>query len=203
MDLGRFVANVCGTGLIMKCQYCEKPATFHITELTEPSGPQVMHLCEEHARGFLQKEASNPTASIAGALAKQLNLGQTKAELEELDQKECPVCGISFFEFRNTGRLGCPFDYTHFASDLMPLLSNIHDSVEHTGKRPRRAAASVDSQVQMIQLRREMEEAVDREDYERASEIRDELLRIEQLGTVAAADSDSDQSEAIDGDSQE
>ena len=203
MDLGRFVANVCGTGLIMKCQYCEKPATFHITELTEPSGPQVMHLCEEHARGFLQKEASNPTASIAGALAKQLNLGQTKAELEELDQKECPVCGISFFEFRNTGRLGCPFDYTHFASDLMPLLSNIHDSVEHTGKRPKRAAASVDSQVQMIQLRREMEEAVDREDYERASEIRDELLRIEQLGTVAAADSDSDQSEAIDGDSKE
>ena len=187
----------------MKCQYCEKPATFHITELTEPSGPQVMHLCEEHARGFLQKEASNPTASIAGALAKQLNLGQTKAELEELDQKECPVCGISFFEFRNTGRLGCPFDYTHFASDLMPLLSNIHDSVEQTGKRPKRAAASVDSQVQMIQLRREMEEAVDREDYERASEIRDELLRIEQLGTVAAADSDSDQSESIDGDSKE
>jgi protein arginine kinase activator len=196
-------ANVCGTGLIMKCQYCEKPATFHITELTEPSGPQVMHLCEEHARGFLQKEASSPTASIAGALAKQLNLGQTKAELEELDQKECPVCGISFFEFRNTGRLGCPFDYTHFASDLMPLLTNIHDSVEHTGKRPRRAAASVDSQVQMIQLRREMEEAVDREDYERASEIRDELIRIEQLGTVEAADSDSDQSEAIDGDSKE
>ena len=44
----------------MKCQYCEKPATFHITELTEPTGPQVMHLCEEHARGFLQKEAASP-----------------------------------------------------------------------------------------------------------------------------------------------
>ena len=56
----------------MKCQYCEKPATFHITELTGPDGPQVMHLCEEHARGFLQKESATPTASIAGALAKQL-----------------------------------------------------------------------------------------------------------------------------------
>jgi protein arginine kinase activator len=196
-------ANVGGTGQIMKCQYCEKPATFHITELTEPSGPQVMHLCEEHARGFLQKEASSPTASIAGALAKQLNLGQTKAELEELDQKECPVCGISFFEFRNTGRLGCPFDYTHFAEDLMPLLTNIHDSVEHKGKRPKRAAASVDSQAQMIQLRRDMEEAVDREDYERASEIRDELLRIEHSGTAQAADSDTEQPDAIDGDSEE
>jgi protein arginine kinase activator len=167
----------------MKCQYCEKPATFHITELTGPGGPQVMHLCEEHARGFLQKEAPTPAASIAGALAKQLNLGQTKQELAELDQKECPVCGISFFEFRNTGRLGCPYDYTHFENDLIPLLTNIHDSVEHSGKRPRRAAAA-DSQAQMIQLRREMEEAVEREDYERASEIRDELLEIEQSGSI-------------------
>lgn len=164
----------------MKCQYCEKPATFHITELTGDSGPEVVHLCEEHARGFLQKEAVNPAASIAGALAKQLNLGQTKQELAELDQKECPVCGISFFEFRNTGRLGCPYDYTHFADDLEPLLINIHDSLEHTGKRPRRAATSADSHAHMIQLRREMEEAVEREDYERASEIRDELRRMEQ-----------------------
>ena len=167
----------------MKCQYCEKPATFHITELTEPGGPKVMHLCEEHARGFLQKEAATPAASIAGALAKQLNLGQTKQELAELDQKECPVCGISFFEFRNTGRLGCPFDYTHFSEDLVPLLTNIHDSVEHCGKRPRRAAAA-DSHAELIQLRREMEEAVEREDYERASEIRDELRRIEEAGST-------------------
>lgn len=163
----------------MKCQYCEKPATFHITEITEPSGSQVMHLCEEHARGFLQKEEANPVASIASALAKQLDLGQTKKDLEELDQKSCPVCGISFFEFRNTGRLGCPFDYSHFASDLLPLMTNIHESVEHVGKRPRRSAAA-DSQALMIQLRREMEEAVEREDYERASEIRDELKRMEQ-----------------------
>lgn len=173
----------------MKCQYCEKPATFHITELTEPSGPQVMHLCEEHARGFLQKDSSSPAASVAGALAQQLNLGQTKKQLAELDQKECPVCGISFFEFRNTGRLGCPYDYTHFESDLTPLLTNIHDSLEHCGKRPRRAAASADSQAMMIQLRREMEEAVEREDYERASEIRDELLRIEQSGVESDATS--------------
>ncbi len=138
-----------------------------------------MHLCEEHARGFLQKEEANPVASIASALAKQLDLGQTKKDLEELDQKSCPVCGISFFEFRNTGRLGCPFDYSHFASDLLPLMTNIHESVEHVGKRPRRSAAA-DSQALMIQLRREMEEAVEREDYERASEIRDELKRMEQ-----------------------
>ncbi len=60
----------------------------------------------------------------------------------------------------------------------------------------------------MIQLRREMEEAVDREDYERASEIRDELLRIEQLGNEPpAADSKTprlaNRLTATDGDSEE
>ncbi|TWU08287.1 UvrB/UvrC motif-containing protein [Stieleria varia] len=174
----------------MKCQYCEKPATFHITELTEPTGPQVMHLCEEHAKTFLNKDPSSGVASIAGVLANQL--GQSKEELEELDQKECPVCGISFFEFRNSGRLGCPYDYTHFETDLQPLLRNVHDKLEHVGKRPKRAAASADSQAKMIQLRREMEEAIEREDYERASKIRDELRSMESVQTPGAGSDDGD-----------
>ena len=32
----------------MKCQRCDKSATFHITELTGGK-PQELHLCEEHA----------------------------------------------------------------------------------------------------------------------------------------------------------
>ena len=57
----------------------------------------------------------------------------------------------------------------------------MHDSTEHSGKRPNRAA-NADSQARMIQLRREMEEAVELEDYERASEIRDELKTLESSG---------------------
>ncbi len=59
----------------MKCQFCEKPATFHITELTEPNGPQVMHLCEEHARGFLQKEAVNPSRFDRRSLGQTTEFG--------------------------------------------------------------------------------------------------------------------------------
>ena len=41
----------------MKCQHCERPATFHITELTDEV-PDELHLCEEHARGnLIQVEA--------------------------------------------------------------------------------------------------------------------------------------------------
>ncbi|EMI42186.1 UvrB/UvrC motif-containing protein [Rhodopirellula sp. SWK7] len=163
----------------MKCQYCDKPATFHITELTQPGGPQILHLCEHHARTVLQKDEPSPIKTITGALAKQLQLGQTKEELQKLDKKECPSCGITFFEFRNSGRLGCPMDYTHFESDLTPLLINIHDSLEHTGKRPSRAAANVDAQAELIGLRKAMEAAVQSEDYEKASQIRDKINEIQ------------------------
>ncbi len=81
--------------------------------------------------------------SLAGVLAQQLAVGQTAEELAQLDQRACPVCGITFYEFRNQGRLGCPHDYVCFKAELEPLIVNIHGETEHVGKKPahvRRAA---------------------------------------------------------------
>ena len=88
----------------MKCQHCEKPATFHITELTGTE-PHELHLCEDHARVYLTQaeEVQKETPSVAGVLAQQLQLGQTAQELARLDQQACPVCGITFYEFRQQG----------------------------------------------------------------------------------------------------
>jgi protein arginine kinase activator len=164
----------------MKCQYCEKPATFHITELLGEE-PQELHLCEDHARVYL-----NPTtAKEQGAASKesgasaQVKVGQTAEELARLDQQACPVCGITFYEFRNVGRLGCPHDYVCFEDELEPLIVNIHGDTQHVGKRPKHGVHGTDQQTRLIQLRREMREAVEQEDYERASERRDEIRRIE------------------------
>lgn len=164
----------------MKCQQCEKPATFHITELTAGT-PQEVHLCEDHARVYLTQadevEVESPT--LAGVLAQQLKLGQTAQELARLDQQACPVCGITFYEFRQHGRLGCPHDYVAFESELAPLISNIHGDEKHTGKRPKRVSHSTDRRTDLIRLRREMKEAVEREEYERASVLRDQIREIE------------------------
>lgn len=164
----------------MKCQHCEKPATFHITELTEPTGPVIVHLCEEHARIYLSQEnTESPTNALAGMLAKQLKLDQTAEQLAKLDKKTCPVCGISFAEFRQSGRLGCAYDYVCFKEDLEPLLLNIHGAIKHRGKHPSRSIGSPDRQHRLIQLRREMHDAVKQERYERAGELRDQIARIE------------------------
>ena len=172
----------------MKCQECEKPATFHITELTG-SELQEVHLCEDHARNYLTPEGedtSSPTTnpSLAGALAQQLKITQTAEDLSRLDQQACPVCGITFFEFRNEGRLGCPHDYDCFAAELEPLVVNIHGATEHVGKVPKRASEGQGWQTELIRLRRQMKEAIEGEQYERASELRDEIRRIEDLSNT-------------------
>ena len=74
-------------------------------------------------------------------LAKKLIVGGqgSRREPSPADKQVCPVCQITFLEFRNSGRLGCPYDYEVFRDELMPLLENIHDETRHSGKVPRRA----------------------------------------------------------------
>ncbi len=164
----------------MKCQHCDKPATFHITELTEPDGPVVLHLCEDHARVYLaQGSDDSPSTALANMLAQQLKIEQLSDKISETEQKTCPVCGITFAQFRSGGRLGCPHDYEFFKEELEPLLINIHGSAVHRGKRPVRTAGASGHQNELVQLRREMKEAIDREDYEAASRIRDQIKQLE------------------------
>jgi protein arginine kinase activator len=171
----------------MKCQKCDKPATFHITELTEGK-PHELHLCEDHAREYLTQSGDEPAtagsmaAVLAQQMAQQMAIGQTAEELSHLDQQTCPVCGISFHDFRSQGRLGCPHDYTCFKQQLEPLLLNIHGETEHVGKTPKQGSGDSNARTQLIRLRREMKEAVGEEDYERASRLRDEIHRIENSG---------------------
>lgn len=169
----------------MKCQQCDKQAVFHITEL-ETGEVRELHLCEDHARVYLSQSESGggpDEGEAGGGLTGPLTVGQTAEELAVLDKKACDMCGITFFEFRNQGRLGCPHDYMHFEKELEPLISNIHGATRHTGRRPDRAGdlpQATDELTSVIGLRRSMQEAIGCEDYEQAREIRDEIRRIEE-----------------------
>ena len=174
----------------MKCQKCNRPASFHITDMVEGK-PKELHLCEECAQTFLapsEEEAAEVLPAMAGLLAQHLAVGETADQLARLDQRVCPVCGISFLEFRKQGRLGCPHDYVFFAEELDPLLMNIHDQTHHIGKAPKRQSCGADQQTQLIRLRREMKEAVAHEKYEQASELRDKIREIEAQSQTTEAE---------------
>jgi protein arginine kinase activator len=167
----------------MKCQKCPKAATYHITDI-ERGKPLEYHFCDEHAREHLDpsKEAESGSGGI-GKLAKNLIEGGQAGTLREpspADKQACPLCQITFLEFRNSGRLGCPHDYDVFRDELMPLLENIHDETRHAGKVPRRAPRSSQRQTTMIQLRNDLKRAIAAEDYETAARIRDQIKGFEQ-----------------------
>ena len=178
----------------MKCQKCDhRQATFHITDLVDGK-PNELHLCEECAQNFLTpsaEDAEEVMPAMAGLLAQHLAVGETADELARLDPRACPLCSITFLEFRKQGRLGCPHDYVYFLEELEPLLMNIHDQVHHIGKVPKRCPQGADQQTQLIRMRREMKEAVATENYELASELRDQIRAVE---TQSSPDSEEDES---------
>ena len=183
----------------MKCNKCSKQATFHITDLT---GDELLalHLCPDCAKDYLQTEEGESAdgSQMSNVISQQLGtpatpLQQTTDELQELDSRECPICGISFYEFRQGGRLGCPHDYVFFSEELEPLLLNVHGETVHAGKLPKRGVRDTESQTELIRLRREMKEAVEKEDYEHASKLRDEIRSIEKDGKPSGGATDEEE----------
>lgn len=157
----------------MKCQKCTKAATLHITEVISDDQFEELHLCEECANKYLYEPQNKPAKGGEAALVEETD------EATSLNQKECPQCGIKFVEFRNSGRLGCPHDYEQFREELVPLLENIHGETKHCGKAPRRLPQTKQVQGELIQLRKQLTQAVNREAYEEAASIRDRIKKLE------------------------
>jgi protein-arginine kinase activator protein McsA len=91
----------------------------------------------------------------------------------------CPACGLTFADFRASGRLGCHQDYEHFKKQLLPLLEKIHGATQHTGKIPLRLGQRVEKQKVLTALRKDLNAAIQREEYERAAELRDKIKVLE------------------------
>jgi len=158
----------------MKCQKCTKAATLHITEVVDEEQFEELHLCEECAHKYLYEpqQKGGPKGSAAHA--------EESEEISALNQRECPLCGIKFVEFRNSGRLGCPNDYQEFRDELATLLENIHGETHHCGKAPRRLPQNKQMQSELIQLRKQLQQAVSKEAYEDAARLRDRIRGLEE-----------------------
>jgi protein arginine kinase activator len=159
---------------MQKCQRCSSPATVHITEILGEGKFEERHVCEACYPKYLQ-DAGNKGSSKALTT-------DTGGDLEEAlyGQQECPDCGIKFVDFRNSHRLGCARDYQVFSNELMPLLENIHGETRHVGKTPRNYPKTKQAEAELVQLRQRLKRAIDREDYEEAARVRDQIRMVEE-----------------------
>ncbi|MCK4658961.1 MAG: UvrB/UvrC motif-containing protein [Phycisphaerae bacterium] len=155
----------------MRCQRCQKArATVHLTECTGEE-PRERHLCDACAEeeGLTLKQQSGFTSLLEKFVDQSM-------KVEELARLTCPQCGLSFAEFRNSGLLGCPNDYSVFEKLLVPLLERTHDGhTEHVGKKPGDSGPDARARAAIAQLRRDLDRAVEDEDYELAARLRDQI----------------------------
>jgi protein arginine kinase activator len=161
---------------MLKCHKCAKPATYHITEVVSEEHYEELHLCEECYHKFFAEQQPQGGPGAKG----EPGAVEESDEASVLNQRECPVCGIKFVEFRNSGRLGCPHDYQEFREELTPLLENIHGEIRHCGKTPRRLPQNKQTQSELLQLRKQLQQAVTREAYEEAARLRDRIRKLEE-----------------------
>ncbi len=155
-----------------KCERCASPATVHITEVLAEAKFEEHHVCETCYPKYMEDSQTKTGAAITS---------DAGAELEEalFGQQECPDCGIKFVDFRNSHRLGCSRDYQVFQNELLPLLENIHGETRHCGKTPRRYPQTKLAEAELTQLRQRLKRAVEREDYEEAARLRDQIKTVE------------------------
>ena len=187
----------------MLCEVCNmRDAKICYTEIINGQ-KREQYLCEECAakRTSIMK---NPFADgsfslgglLAGLISKELNKASSgdkrKTEIEskvDADKEElcCSECGMTLKEFRDTGKFGCPNCYKTFEPFFSKNIKIIQATDRHCGKYPKNykdiaekagkekaeGKAEELSNVEMLSIR--LQQAVEREDFEEAAKIRDEI----------------------------
>ncbi|MEK6701712.1 MAG: UvrB/UvrC motif-containing protein [Planctomycetota bacterium] len=171
----------------MKCDQCDNEATVH--EVTVREGEKVeRHLCEQCAVqvGIASESSQNPI-EILKMIVEPPGTRQAKAAA-------CPTCGLTFEDFRTGGLLGCANCYESFEARLLPLIERAHEGgLQHTGKIPTRLCGQAETSKRRVlaalieerahraaTIRKQLEDAVKSEQYERAAQLRDALQKLTQ-----------------------
>ncbi len=162
----------------MVCDNCgSSDAVVHLTQIVN-NEMSTHRLCEKCAADKGLESAPEPASfPLTDFLAQ---MGDVALDESEAPSAGCSFCGLTFQDFRDTGRLGCPHCYETFATHLRKLLRRIHGGVQHVGKvyLPPDPTAS-DMERRLEGLRRKLHRAVESEDFERAAELRDEIRSLE------------------------
>ncbi|HBE88510.1 MAG TPA: hypothetical protein DDW67_05140 [Elusimicrobia bacterium] len=162
----------------MLCRDCHKAQATVFLKAAINNKVTEMHLCAACALKRSERHAGEHEPAGLGPMG-----GFVKELLpSERRQLACGECGLKYAEFRESGRLGCPSCYRYFGTQLRELLARIHGSCSHAGRRYRDTLSGLSDRERaekMAALRAALKVAVEREDFEAAARLRDEVRELE------------------------
>ena len=162
----------------MLCDICKKnQATVHLTEIIDDQMNEL-HLCEDCARN--KSAAMEQQFGLSDLLAGMADFEKPNKDEENVTVK-CPNCNLTYADFKKIGRLGCGQCYEAFRKYLAPLLKRIHGSNQHVGKSPLKGKTENKPgrpNMDLGNLKADMQRAIQREDFEEAARLRDQIKKI-------------------------
>jgi protein arginine kinase activator len=166
----------------MSCEQChEREAVIHLTQIVNEQ-VTTLHLCERCAadKGVDSPGAmpKTPLGTFLAAMGQELPAESPAPRSGD----NCPRCGGTLQDFRESGRLGCPDCYRSFEAPLRDLLRRLHGSTLHVGERyseQQTSPPAVLGRPQTADLREQLRLAVETENFELAAELRDRLRVLE------------------------
>ena len=152
----------------MLCQKCKKKeATFYYKQNVNGQVSEV-HLCADCARKY---GAGGALPDIFGIDL----LGGFFGSAPSLPRKTrvCPVCGSSFGDIVDSGKIGCAECYKTFKDELAGTVERIHGRAKHIGRGVKKEKQIKENKEK--ELRERLAKAVSEEDFELAAKLRDEI----------------------------
>lgn len=171
---------------IKLCDECNiNPANIHLTQIVQ-NEVIVQHLCEECAKNRgISIIVENGHISLPKTEKKQKLKHKTNVNYQK--GITCPVCQMTFAEFKEKGRLGCSNCYTSFEKEIDTLLIQVHGASQHRGKRYHKYHQSIDKVDDIESLRSELDNAIRNEKFELAALIRDKINSISMQKSIDKA----------------
>ena len=156
----------------MKCDVCrERPAVIFVQQVTKDSSIEL-HLCEECARERGFSTTGNKIDVSLGGLFSNVLEGASDSSGKTVS---CPVCGFTLADIRRLRKAGCADCYQQFRAEIVSLLRKEGIELSYTGELPAKLEAFRTRTVDIEGLKRELQKAIEREDYEMAAYYRDRL----------------------------
>lgn len=150
----------------------------HLTEVINDKVTKL-HICEDCAKKKSDEMQSH--FGLTDLLSGLMEFGPSvPGELEEGLKVKCILCGMTYFDFQKTGRLGCGKCYETFDKNLSELLRKIHGSDKHTGKMPFKSKEVVKVQENLQDLKNELNNLIRQEEFEKAAILRDKIKDLEE-----------------------
>ena len=178
----------------MICDFChEREAVIFMEQMTGIGQRRKINICLECAmeRG-ISPDPKNIESSI-GNLFKELADGSKK--ISEKENRICPVCGTSLGEIRKTGKAGCPECYAIFKNDIRQMLENNGVKDVFKGTMPARLSTIHSVLNDRVILQNKLNDALSREDYEKAAMYRDYLKALEKQSVSDGSENGQEESD--------